>query len=77
MNRLAIGITDQQHQSLKTMAALQGETIKFPSGVVNDQAWHELKSLLQDRIEAGLAGNASAKSIDEILKEELATGDSV
>lgn len=37
----------------------------------------ELKSLLQDRIEAGLTGKVSAKSIGKILDEELATGDRV
>lgn len=82
MSRLTIDITDQQHQSLKAMAALQGKTIKqyalerlFPSGAESDQAWNELKSLLQDRIGAGLAGKVSAKSIGEILDEELTAGD--
>jgi len=28
MSRLTIDMTDQQHQSLKAMAALQGKTIK-------------------------------------------------
>nr|WP_312609110.1 hypothetical protein [Agrobacterium pusense] len=28
MSRLTIDITDQQHQSLKALAALQGKTIK-------------------------------------------------
>jgi hypothetical protein len=76
MSRLTIDITDQQHQSLKALAALQGKTIKqyalerlFP--VDGEQAWQELKSLLGTRINEGLAGKVSAKAVGEILKEEL------
>ena len=50
MSRLTIDITDQQHQSLKALAALQGKTIKqyalerlFPGDADADQAWQELK----------------------------------
>ncbi|MGO4283224.1 antitoxin [Bosea sp. TAB14] len=76
MSRLTIDITDQQHQSLKALAALQGKTIKqyalerlFP--VDSDQAWRELKSLLGARINEGLAGKVSTKTVVEILDEEL------
>ncbi|AUG51484.1 antitoxin [Thalassospira marina] len=79
MSRLTIDITDQQHQSLKAMAALQGKTIKqyalerlFPDHADTDKAWHDLKSLLENRINDGLAGKVTAKSIDEIVDEELA-----
>ena len=78
MSRLTIDITDQQHQSLKALAALQGKTIKqyalerlFPDGMDADQAWQELKTLLGKRISGGLAGKVSAQSIDEIVDEEL------
>jgi hypothetical protein len=81
MSRLTIDMTDQQHQSLKALAALQGKTIKqyalerlFPGDTDADQAWQELKALLGGRINAGLAGNLTAKSIGEILDEELAEG---
>lgn len=81
MSRLTIDITDQQHQSLKALAALQGKTIKqyalerlFPGDADANQAWNELKILLDTRIHEGLAGNVSVKSISEILDEEL-TGD--
>lgn len=77
MSRLTIDITDQQHKSLKALAALEGKTIKqyalerlFPSDA--DQAWQELKTLLRSRINDGLAGNVSTKTIGEILDEELA-----
>lgn len=75
MSRLTIDMTDDQHQSLKAMAALQGKTIKqyalerlFPA---NDQAWQELKTLVAKRVGDGLAGKVSAKSVGQILDEEL------
>lgn len=81
MSRLTIDITDQQHQSLKAIAAMQGKTIKqyalerlFPGDVDADQAWQELKTLLGERINEGLAGKVSTKSIGEMLDEELAEG---
>lgn len=79
MSRLTIDITDQQHQSLKALAALQGKTIKqyalerlFPGDSEAGQAWQELQTLLETRINDGLAGKISARSIGEILDEELA-----
>ena len=78
MSRLTIDITDQQHQSLKALAALQGKTIKqyalerlFPSDATGDQAWQELKVLLGERIAEGLAGKVSSKSVAAIVDEEL------
>jgi len=82
MSRLTIDITSQQHQSLKALAALQGKTIKqyalerlFPGDANGDQTWQELKVILGERINDGLAGKVSAKNIGEILDEELARGD--
>lgn len=84
MSRLTIDITSQQHQSLKALAALQGKTIKqytlerlFPGDAGRDQAWQELKTLLRERIDDGLAGKVSTKSLDDILDEELGRGDRV
>lgn len=81
MSRLTIDITSQQHQSLKALAALQGKTIKqyaverlLPGNAADDQAWQELKTLLHTRIDDGLAGKVSAKSIHEVLDDELADG---
>jgi len=78
MSRLTIDITDQQHQSLKALAALQGKTIKqyalerlFPDDATGDQAWQELKVLLGERIADGLAGQVSDKSFAAIIDEEL------
>jgi len=81
MSRLTIDITDQQHQSLKALAAFQGKTIKqyalerlFPGDANADQAWQELKTLLGVRISEGMAGKVSTKDIGQILDEELAEG---
>lgn len=81
MSRLTIDMTDQQHKSLKALAALQGKTIKqyalerlFPGDADADQAWQDLKSLLGTRVDDGLAGKVSTKSIGDILDEELAEG---
>ena len=80
MSRLTIDMTDQQHQSLKALAALQGKTIKqyalerllpAPS---DEDAWQELKTLLGERIRQGLAGQLSTTSIDSIIDEELNQG---
>jgi len=82
MSRLTIDITDQQHQSLKALAAIQGKTIKqyalerlFPGDTDADQAWRELKTLLGARIDNALAGKISTKTMDDILEEELAGDD--
>ncbi len=78
MSRLTIDISEQQHQSLKALAALQGKTIKqyaierlFPGNIDNDQAWQELRGVLTARINDGLAGKVSTSSIGDILDEEL------
>jgi len=75
MSRLSLDITNEQHQSLKLIATLQGKTIKqyalerlFPIGADTDQAWLELKTLLENRLSQGL----SIKSVRDILKEEMA-----
>jgi len=60
------------------MAALQGKTIKqytierlFSNEVDTDQAWQQLKTLLEQRIHDGLSGKISTKNISEILDEEM------
>ena len=78
MSRLTIDITEQQHQSLKAMAALQGKTIKqyalerqFPGDADADQAWQALQVLLRQRVDNALAGKVSDKDVHQILEEEL------
>ncbi|WP_353631151.1 hypothetical protein AADG64_11960 [Achromobacter xylosoxidans] len=38
----------------------------------DDPAWAQFKALLVERINAGLAGQVSSKSVSEILNDELA-----
>ena len=78
MSRLTIDITEQQHQSLKAMAALQGKTSKqyalerlFPGDADADQAWQALQVLLRQRVDNALAGKVSDKDVHQILEEEL------
>ncbi len=79
MSRLTIDMTEQQHQSLKALAALQGKTIRqyaierlFPGDENADLAWSELQTLLKTRVEKGLAGKVTSKSVAYILTEEIA-----
>lgn len=81
MSRLTIDITDQQHQSLKALAALQGKTIKqyalerlFPGDAGAERAWEELKTLMNMRVNEGLARRLSTKTVGEILDEEVSEG---
>ena len=78
MSRLTIDITDQQHQNLKASAALQGKSIKqytlerlFPGDASDEQAWRDLSAMLRTRIDAGLAGEVSDRSVHDILDDEL------
>lgn len=79
MSRLSIDLTEQEHQSLKALAALQGKTIRQyaierllrPVTEEDEAAWRNLKALLAGRIAEGLAGGVSEKSFDEIVSEEM------
>ncbi|MEW4402120.1 antitoxin [Agrobacterium tumefaciens] len=81
MRRLTIDITDQQHQSLKALAALRGKTIKqyalerlFPGDADAERTWGELKTLMNMPVNEGLAGRLSTKTVGEILDEEVSEG---
>ncbi|OKP00820.1 antitoxin [Xenorhabdus eapokensis] len=78
MSRLSIDITERQHQNLKAAAALQGKTLRqyalerlFPGQDEDNEAWLELKTMLETRIHDGLDGKISQKSVNDILNEEL------
>lgn len=81
MTRLTIEITDQQHQSIKAMAALSGQTIKeytlqrlFGEFVSSNDAMHELKTFLQNRIMSAQRGEISTMDMDSIMEDELQKG---
>jgi hypothetical protein len=55
---------------------LQGKTIKqyalerlFPGDADAERAWEELKTLMNMRVNEGLAGRLSTKTVGEILDE--------
>ncbi len=81
MSRLTIDVTDQQHQSLKVLAALQGKTIKqyaieklFPSDSDEERALTELKTLLEQRITETVNGEIDTRSFTEIAEAILHPG---
>lgn len=79
MSRLTIDMTDQQHRSLRALAAQRGKTVGeyaierlFPvSTGEKEQAWQDLKAVLEGRIEQGLAGGISSRAIRAIVDDEL------
>lgn len=81
MSRLTIDITEQQHQSIKAMAALQGKSIKeyaverlFPAASEEEHALGELKALLEQRMAQASRGEVSTKSITEVAEEAIRAG---
>ncbi|MEQ1496289.1 MAG: antitoxin [Novosphingobium sp.] len=79
MSRLTIDLTDEQHKSLKAVAALQGKSIRqyslerlFPAKMDKDQAWEEFAEFMNKRIEAAMAGNISDRSFHEIVDTAFA-----
>jgi hypothetical protein len=82
VSRLTIDITEQQHKALKAMAALEGKSLKqyaleklFPAAPDEEQAWADLKTLVERRIAESAAGAVSSKTFDEIVNEELDAGE--
>jgi len=81
MSRLTIDVTDQQHQRLKALAALQGKTIKeyaieklFSGGPDEERALMELQALLQQRIAEVDNGDVDRRSFTEIAESVLPLG---
>ena len=81
MSRLTIDVTEQQHQSLKALAALQGKTIKqyalerlFPPAADEEQALRDLKALLAQRIAQAQAGDVVDRSLSDIAEDTLTAG---
>ncbi|PVE44142.1 MULTISPECIES: antitoxin [Limnohabitans] len=80
MSRLTIDVTEQQHQSLKALAALAGKSIKqytlerlFPSATTEDEALQEIKALLAERVAQAQRGECVQDSISAIAEAELKT----
>jgi len=78
MSRLTIDVTEQQHQTLKALAALEGKTLRqyalerlFPSESPEDQAHKELKALLAERLAEARQGEVVAGSIGALGRQTL------
>jgi len=82
MPRLSIDISLEDHQKLKAIAALKGQSLKdyvlgraladAPAldGMSEDEAFTALTNFLEPRIEQARRGRLSGKSLDEIRREE-------
>lgn len=75
--RLSIEVTNEQHQRLKAVASLRGQTIKdyvldrvLPEKPTEDEAeaLHQLETFLEHRIQAA-QGTAVKKSVRQIFEE--------
>jgi len=75
--RLSIDVTQEQHQRLKAVAALQGKSIKsyvldrvLPDTLMSDDAEElkELETFLEPRIKAS-QGKTINKSVKQIFEE--------
>ncbi len=81
MSRLSIEVTPEQHQRLKAIAALHGQTIKdyilacaLPSlpaqkALSEEETLRQLEEFLQPRIEAAERGEIVNQSVTEIVNE--------
>ena len=82
MPRLSIDISPEEHQKLKAIAALKGQSMKdyvlgralgdVPAldGMSEDEAFKALTNFLEPRIEQAKRGQFSGKSVEDIRREE-------
>ncbi len=79
MSRLSIDVTDEQHQLLKAMAALQGKSIKeyilekvLPAGpqtMAAEEPMQKLEALLQSRLASAHRGEFSDLTVMDIFRQ--------
>ncbi len=81
MSRLSIELTPEQHQRLKAMAALQGQSMKeyvlqrslpdLPNrnSMTEEEALYQLERLLAPRIEAAERGEISSRTPQQIFED--------
>lgn len=80
MRRLSIEVTQDQHQRLKAVAALQGKTIKdyvlervlpppLTGTMSEEEAIKKLEDFLKPRIESAKKGKFSTRSVEQIFKD--------
>jgi len=80
MRRLSIEVTQEQHQRLKAIAALKGQTIKdyvlertlppLPdmNSMTEEEALLKLEDFLKPRIESAKQGKVANRSVEEIFE---------
>jgi len=80
MSRLTIDMTEQQHQALKAMAALEGKSIKqftlerlFAEKDAERDSLAEIRALLAERVKQAQRGELVSASITEIAEQALKT----
>lgn len=80
MSRLTIDVTEQQHQTLKALAALEGKTLRqyalerlFSADAAGEKAHEELKALLAERLAEAQRGGLVEGSIGELAQQALST----
>jgi len=78
MSRLTIEMTEQQHRSIKALAALQGKSIEeyalerlFPTSTNENAALRELKAILEQRMSESDRGDVLARSLTEIAEDVI------
>lgn len=78
MSRISIDVTDEEHQKLKAIAALQGKSIKdyviertlgADADRSGEAALEELESLLDKRIQSAQKGSISRQKVGTIFKD--------
>jgi len=82
VSRISIDVTDQEHQRLKAMAALQGKSIKdfVLARTIGEEALDadvaQLEELLNKRLQNARAGGVSQRSVGDIFEQvkQEATG---
>ena len=78
MSRLTIDMTDQQHQALKAMAALEGKTIKqftlerlFANAAEGSSELEPIRAFLAERLAQAERGELAEGQISEIADKAL------
>jgi hypothetical protein len=79
MSRLTIDVTEQQHQALKALSALEGKSIRqyalerlLPAADASEEAaLRALKNLLAGRVEEARRGELAQGDITEIAETAL------
>jgi hypothetical protein len=81
MSRLTIGITDQQHQTIKAIAAIEGKTIKeyaierlFSPPSDEERAIGELRVLLEQRMAEASRCEVLTQSLTENTDNAMKVG---